>query len=156
MAAPLVGAIVMPVVLLQRAGDVVGETVQPRYVLPAVILLTVLLLMQRSGDGVIHFGTAQSVAAVVLLSGAQALALWTNIRRYVTGVDSMGLNLDIGVEWWWPAGPRPMLTFFIGAFAFTALVVGAWWAILRPPKNNDGVPAADAVAVGTSTKPEPS
>jgi hypothetical protein len=149
MAAPLVGAIVMPVVLLQRAGDIVGVTVQPRYVLPAVILLTVLLLMQRSGDRVIHFGIAHSVAAVVLLSGAQALALWTNIRRYVTGLDSMGLNLDIGVEWWWPAGPRPMLTFFIGALAFAVLMVGVWWGNLGLGRTSVGETSSDVAVEET-------
>lgn len=156
MVAPLVGALVLPLVLLYRAGDVVGETVQPRYVLPAVILITVLLLTSRSGDRVIHFGVAQSVAAVVLLSGAQALALWTNIRRYVTGMDSWGLNLDAGVEWWWPAGPRPMLTFLIGAFAFAALLVGVWWGNLRPRKVLVETPAAGTADDAAPTEPSQS
>jgi hypothetical protein len=149
MVAPLVGALVLPLVLLYRAGDVVGETVQPRYVLPAVILLTILLLTQRSSDRVIHFGRAQAVAAVVLLSGAQALALWTNIRRYVTGEDAWGVNLDTNVEWWWPSGPRPMLTFLIGAIAFAVLMVAVWWRNLRPGKATAVESADDAVAAGT-------
>ncbi len=91
---------------------------------------------------------------VVLLSVAQALALWTNIRRYVTGDDSWSLNLDIGVEWWWPSGPGPTLTFVVGAVAFTALLVCVWWGNLRParPVVGDATPAAVSEAEAASTE----
>jgi hypothetical protein len=44
--------------------------------------------------------------------------------RYITGTDALGLNLNQGIEWWWPAAPSPMVVWFLGS-AFFALLSAA-------------------------------
>ncbi len=66
-----------------------------------------------------RFSLAQATTVFVLVAAAQAAALHTNLRRYVTGNDKFWFSLNHKIEWWWPAGPSPMLVFAIGAAAFT-------------------------------------
>ena len=61
---------------------------------------------------------------VAALAAAQSVALHVNMRRYVTGTDSQGWNLNSGLEWWWEGSIlSPMLVWAIGSLAFAALLV---------------------------------
>ena len=50
------------------------------------------------------------------------VALEANIRRYVTGIDAPGLNLDAGREWWWNLPFGPNLVWMVGSVAFAGVV----------------------------------
>ncbi len=114
--------VVLPVVVLQAGGDAVGEQLQPRYLLPLIALLVVLLTI-RPTDRPIILSRAQRLVVVLALSVANFVALHLNIRRYVTGIDESGPNLDAGVEWWWPGLPvSPNAVWLIGSVAFALLV----------------------------------
>lgn len=112
----------LPVYVLQQGGDTLGEAVQPRYLLPLIILFMGLVLLARPG-GPLSFSRPQ----LVLVSGALILvnfiALHFNLRRYLTGVDQQGANLDAGYEWWWDITISPMFVWIAGAAAYAALVV---------------------------------
>lgn len=108
---------VLPVYVLQQGGDVVGEQVQPRYLLPLVVMLAGMLLLATPGRVLIMTATQRYVIATAL-TGANFVALQLNIRRYVTGVDDAGFNLDAGVEWWWELPISPMAVWIIGSLAF--------------------------------------
>jgi Predicted membrane protein (DUF2142) len=110
---------VVPLVLLVQTRAVVGEHVQPRYILPLAVVLAGVATLPVRGVAPRLTGV-QAAALVAALGAANSLALHTNIRRYVTGVDSTALDLDFAVEWWWPAGPGPMTTWALGSLAFVA------------------------------------
>lgn len=113
----------LPLYVLQRGGDVVGANVQPRYVWPLAILL-IGLLIARPGPVVLALGRAQIALVGVAVGGAHSVALYTNMRRYITGVDVQDPSLDTAMEWWWrqvPA-PSPMMVWAIGSVAFAAAV----------------------------------
>ena len=139
----LVGTLyLLPVYILTVGSSVVGENVQPRYLLPLVVVLGGLVLLTRSpDDGPLRPGPWHVIPAIVLLSGANAIALYINLRRYVTGLDVERLSLESGAEWWWtsfPVGPTTLWLFGSVAFAATMVVLGrAWLRIDRP----DGVSA---------------
>jgi hypothetical protein len=40
------------------------------------------------------------------------------MRRYITGVDVIGWNLNKNAEWWWTVGPSPMTIWMLGTIAF--------------------------------------
>jgi hypothetical protein len=40
------------------------------------------------------------------------------MRRYITGIDVIGWNLNKNAEWWWTVGPSPMTIWMLGTIAF--------------------------------------
>lgn len=92
------------------------------------------------------FSAIQVWIAVTGLTVANSLALHTNIRRYVTGIDTGGVNLDEKVEWWWALPIGPMWVWALGtiAFALTLGLLANWttksWtqelASLEPSRNS--------------------
>ena len=113
---------VVPMYVLVAGNNSVGQNVQPRYILPLVIVLAGVAMF-GVGARRLRFSTFQLVLVGLALAFAQTFALYVNIRRYVTGAGATNPNLDGGVVWWW-SGPvvSPMTLWFIGSAAFTALV----------------------------------
>lgn len=121
----LAGSIVvvwlLPVYVLTQGNDPVGDQVQPRYLLPLLTVIAGVALL-RSERSAIRFNTLQRWLIVGLLSAANAVSLHTNMRRYITGVDSHGLNLDNFGEWWWDMPFSPMFVFVVGSLAYAGVV----------------------------------
>ena len=131
-AAVIAVLIALPLFILQRGGDVVGSQVQARYLLPLIVLLAGLAML-TSRDRPITLSLAQRVAIIAALSSAHFAALHLNLRRYVTGIDASGPNLDAGIEWWWPGPIGPTAVWLLGSLAYTLLVALLVTAISRPP-----------------------
>ncbi|WP_255560095.1 DUF2142 domain-containing protein [Salinibacterium sp. M195] len=112
----------LPTYVLTQGGDRVGEQVQPRYILPLVVLLGGLLVLQV-GRKRFALGRVQTIAIVLSLSAAYLVALHMTMRRYITGNDAPGWNLNAGAEWFWSGVPAPMIVWGVGSLAFAALVV---------------------------------
>jgi hypothetical protein len=118
----------LPMYLLQLGGFRVGEEVQPRYLIPLMMVLLGTLVLNKSGLPVIT-DTRRVWLIIVCLSVANSIALHTNIRRYTTGTRVQGFNLDSPREWWWPFFPDffgPNVLWLVGTLAFGALL----WALL--------------------------
>jgi hypothetical protein len=111
----------LPTYVLVRGGNIVGENVQPRYLLPLILLLGGVALLPYAGRG-LRLGRVQLLLIGIALVIGNAFALHSDIRRYVTGVDATGVDLDAGAEWWWPVGPGPMATWVIGSLAYAGLL----------------------------------
>jgi Predicted membrane protein (DUF2142) len=127
----LIVLIALPVYVLTVGGDEVGESVQPRYLLPLIVLFAFLLLVEPAGR-MLSFSRVQTFAILGALALANLVALQVNIRRYVTGVDQQGLNLDSGAEWWWtgfPVGPTAL--WVIGVLAYAGLLATLWPELRR-------------------------
>jgi len=115
-----------PLLLHVQSQTYVGSFVQPRYVLPGMIILIVVALLDEPTTlRLADHGAAQRWIVVLGLGIANALALFSVIRRYVTGNDAGGLDLDAGIEWWWTESPAfsPMVVWALGSAAFAALLV---------------------------------
>lgn len=97
----------------------VGQGVQPRYILPLMTLLAIIAFARIDGMA-FRLSAAQRWIVVAGLSVANAIALHTNMRRYVTGSDVTAFNLDFNREWWWGMPVGPMAVWGVGAFAFAA------------------------------------
>jgi len=115
---------VVPFYLLVSDRILVGEQVQPRYLLPLLMVLISVALWQVRRD-VLGFNRTQWWLLAAGLAVANAFALHTNIRRYVTGNDQPGFNLSKNVEWWWHIPISPMWTWVLASAAFAgALALG--------------------------------
>lgn len=125
----LLGAIVTIPMVVTLANKQFLIEYQPRYLLPLLAPFFLLALSTRSGRP-LRTSPWQLIAAVVMLSVGYSFALHTSLRRYVTGLDVLGLRLDYDIEWWWSFGPTPMLWWVIGSSCFlvgvTALALLTW------------------------------
>ncbi|HYH72215.1 MAG TPA: DUF2142 domain-containing protein [Nocardioides sp.] len=120
--------VVLPLMTLYRTRLIVGESVQPRYILPLMPMLLAVLLTERMAGRTLRLGRVQSVLIWLALTVATTAAIYANARRYVTGVDGPTLIDDL--EWWWQSAPSPAAVTLIGGAAFAVfaapLVVMHW------------------------------
>lgn len=141
--------VLVPMVLLYRSDSVVGAQVQPRYILPLMIVLAGIALTQRRGRPLLA-SPAQAVIVATALSVGNAVALHANIGRYVNGVGRGGGDLDSGVEWWWDAGLSPMGTWAVGSAAFAVLLfwlARRWVAYSAAQASGDAPTDVEASAI---------
>lgn len=118
-----IALVMVPSWVIVQNGVDVGVLVQPRYVLPLQVLLIGLLLF-GAGDPRIMMSRVQRWVIVLGLAGANSVALYTTMRRYLTGTDYAGFDLNRNIEWWWSSVPVPPGVFWvIGSLAFAALLV---------------------------------
>jgi hypothetical protein len=112
----------IPLYVLERSLSHVGEQVQPRYILPLMILCAGVLLLAFDRAEV-SLTRAQGLLAAGALWAAGAMALFVNIKRYVAGINtSSGINLDADTQWWWHATPSPMTIWVIGSLALAGAI----------------------------------
>ncbi len=130
----IIGGVILisaiPLYLLQLGGFLVGEEIQPRYLLPLLIVLMGVIFLPSRDNSRFILPPALVATGALLLAIANSAALHTNIRRYVTGITQGGLDLTTGKEWWWQSIP-PFLTpnsvWLIGSLAFLAFA----WTVLN-------------------------
>jgi hypothetical protein len=134
----LVGSAVtiMPLVFLQSGGNVVGQWVQPRYLLPGLLLFLGLALIRKNANSVFRLSESQVAFFVAALSITQAFALHRLIRRYETGITDTSFNLNAQTGWWWSSLPSPMTTWLIAALAFVVIAYIVFRETSRVPRNH--------------------
>jgi hypothetical protein len=119
--------VLIPWAILYQSHTVVGDGVQPRYLIPLVVLFAGIALLHPSGRE-IRITRGQLFAVTAALAVANAVALHYNIRRYVTGTDVSGGNLDSRIEWWWSIPVSPMGMWAIGSVSFAVMI--GWLAVV--------------------------
>lgn len=117
-------ALAVPLYILVQSGVTVGFEVQPRYILPLVTLFMMTAIAPSTGTEAVHargirFTREQTWAIAALLTIANSVALYANMRRY-TGPGT--LHPSGNVDWWWAAGPTPLVTWLLGSAAFGAIM----------------------------------
>ena len=127
----LAGLLGIPYFLLWRGGYPVGFEVAARYALPLVPVLGFTLLYWRRATSVTSLTVAQLSSVLALMSIAHSVALHSTIRRYVTGVGNLSLDLDAGREWWWDIPITPNMVWLLGSVAFGVLAGLLGWTIRR-------------------------
>ncbi len=139
--------VVAPLAVMNSDRAFVGEDVQPRYLLPMLTVLVAGVLVPAPGRP-IRLARSQLIAIGIVVTAVQSVALHANIRRYVTGQDVVGINLDADREWWWTSGPSPMAVWIVGTVAF-ALVVALALQVCRDVAE-DPAASGDSVRHGSA------
>lgn len=119
----------IPLYILMADQVLIGSYVQPRYIYPLVILVVGLSLV---GNWRPDLGLTRLQLWLIagLLSIANSVALHTNLRRYITGLDAVEWNLNRWIEWWWSIPVSPMVLWFVGSMAFSVAIGGAVVAVI--------------------------
>jgi hypothetical protein len=147
--AAVTGLFVYPLYILAKTHLIVGQGIQPRYVLPILIMILGLVLL-NSGPR-LRRATALFVAGVLI--AAHCLALHVQMRRYISGQDVSHLNLDREREWWWNLPVSPTLVWVVGSvgFALTAYLA-LRLCVARPDalrEDADVEPARELTTTGS-------
>jgi hypothetical protein len=82
----------------------------------------------------IKLSRVQAVVAAALLAIAQSIALYINLRRYVSG-GLGGPILDLSPEWWWTMPIGPMWVWAIGSLAFAVCVAAVFGRFIAMPSR---------------------
>ena len=136
--------IAIPLYILTVSGLTVGQQVQPRYLLPLIALLGAAALYRRSSNSGLDLTRGQ---VLIIGSGmliANTISLHLNTRRYITGMDQQGIDLNKDIEWWWANFPlSPNLVIWSASIAFAVFLIAIWK--LREPLGLPGSKGQDSV-----------
>jgi hypothetical protein len=113
----------IPTYILVKSHATVGVLVQPRYMLPLIVVLAGITMYRIPSK---KTGTIPRILGIVAVAGlavANALSLHRNLKRYVTGIDVTGWNLDATTEWWWNIPLSPLGDWVFGSIAFAVFLV---------------------------------
>jgi hypothetical protein len=117
----------VPMFILTTSGLYVGEQVQPRYLLPLLVFAVFTAVYRNKDQEGLQLSKGQLFLAAGALTIAHAVALHTNLRRYITGLDVSGANLETLIEWWWTDLPiSPNTVFILGSLAFALFLLSVW------------------------------
>jgi hypothetical protein len=133
----LLGAAVVvgtPMYMLWQGNYIVGEAIQARYFMPMLVAVVGIAAAPVGGFSML-FSRAHQVAFTLVLTVSQALALHTHIRRYSSGLDVGGLNLNRGLEWWFTSMPfaQPMAVWAASSLLFALFVWNALTPLVTEP-----------------------
>ena len=94
-----------------------------------LMAIYLLVLVMMASSAVLGFGSTRlqiskssRVTIFIAISLAQSLSLHQSIRRYITGTNFSGWNLNKGAEWWWTSGPSPLSVWIIGSISFAIAI----------------------------------
>lgn len=122
----------LPLYVLQKGLNHVGEQVQPRYLLPLIVGFAAIasLKFAEAKPVMSHLQSWVILAGIVI---ANALALYVNTKRYVSGLNNgTGFSLDSNIGWWWDIPLSPMTVWILGALGFAlAISAGFNWVQLQ-------------------------
>jgi hypothetical protein len=124
----------IPLYTLAVNGLLVGQIVQPRYLLPLLALLLAAAVYRSSVDSGFVLSRGQMWTIAGGLFAAHLISLHTNLRRYLTGLDENQVSLNFKMEWWWFERPlsdtvlwlSPNYVWLGGSLAFGVLLVSIW------------------------------
>jgi hypothetical protein len=113
--------------VLSQGGHIVGELVQPRYVLPLIPLLVAVATAGNLKFQKLTESKVKMYVVISLLIFSQSVSIFTNIRRYVTGLDKpLSLNLNANQEWWYLDSISPMALYAVTTIGFGVFLVLGW------------------------------
>jgi hypothetical protein len=109
--------------VLVVGGNQVGENVQPRYLLPLILVLAGLLMLDGRDGMPVPLPRWVVIVAACGIGFANAIALYFDMRRYIVGSNGNGASLDGRGGWWWHMPISPMTVWVVGSLAFGAMLV---------------------------------
>jgi Predicted membrane protein (DUF2142) len=109
-----------PLILGQESHFLIGYPLQPRYLLPLLVMLAGISLLPAASER-LRFTRFQVVVLALALSVAQSISLYYNLWRYTKGLQRPFETLA-GHTWWW-GWPllSPTAVWLIGSLAFAVL-----------------------------------
>ncbi|HEY2556131.1 MAG TPA: DUF2142 domain-containing protein [Diaminobutyricibacter sp.] len=139
----LVALFAIPGYILYKSHAIVTQEVQPRYIMPLVIIFAGVALLQV-GARLVVFTRLQTLVIVIGVSVAQSAALHDTMQRYISGFYVYDWNLNHLQHWWWNTPVPPMAVWIVGSLAFAAAV---YFALTSQPREVEAEAQAGFIVV---------
>jgi hypothetical protein len=109
-------------VLFTLRADLGDVGTSGRYILPLYLMCLITYLASVETSFLRPLITSRTISRILVftLTLGNSIALHQTMRRYITGVDVTGWNLNKNAEWWWTVAPSPMTIWMLGTLAFGA------------------------------------
>jgi hypothetical protein len=106
--------------LLTLRADLDNVGTSGRYILPLYLMCLITYLASVETIFSRPLITSRTISRILVfaLTLGNSIALHQTMRRYITGVDVIGWNLNKNAEWWWTVAPSPMTIWMLGTLAF--------------------------------------
>jgi hypothetical protein len=134
----------LPLWILQRSEEIVGRQVQPRYLLPPLLVLLGVALTNHGSAEVLSLTKTQKAVAWAVVAGAQAVSLMFVIKRYALGTDGSLLNHGSQIEWWSTSVVSPTTTLLLATIAYAWVAYVVFFKIARRTSQPDDLSATPA------------
>lgn len=123
----------LPLYLLQKGMNFVGEEVQPRYLLPLIVVFAGICFIDGSWMVEDRWTKISVLFAIPAISIANLVALYINLKRYASGLSTGSwVPLIPDEKWWWLTGFAPTWTvLLIGSLSFLLLSIAGYKAVRR-------------------------
>lgn len=110
----------LPVYVLQQGLNLVGEQVQPRYLLPLILILAAVLFSNLGMiNGPFHKRPPLNILLIVMVGISNSISLLSNLNRYVNASGNWKLPFLNNNSWWWEGLPlSPIAVWIFGSLAF--------------------------------------
>jgi len=127
----------LPVLFMQMQKTYLGVWgFQARYIFPLMMVFFGVAMTGSPRTDPPRLPWWLSIPCLVALLIAHGRLLHILIRRYVTGLDVTGFNLNPGAEWWRGAGPSPMGTWILGT-AGLAVALASYLVLTTTSRRAD-------------------
>lgn len=142
--------IAFPLYVLHGQQERVGSEVQPRYILPLLLLFVGVALYDFNREN-LGLNRLQGFIVFFGVAATNSLALYSTMKRYISGSVSIGASLNAADGWWWSISVQPMTVWFLGSAAFALLMLGLYLLLFtrggqRLMPNQEDVPASSVSA----------
>lgn len=134
--------IAFPLYILHGLRASVGTEVQPRYLLPLMVMFVGVAVWGLNRDD-LGLGRVQAAVVFVGVAFANSLALHATLRRYITGTGENSFNLNARIEWWWSIPVQPLTVWILASTGFALLMLGLY-AILFTERGRRLFPLSEA------------
>lgn len=147
--------IAFPLYVLHGQQARVGSEVQPRYILPLLLLFIGVALYDLKRED-LGLNKLQGFVVFFGLAATNSLALYSTMKRYISGAESGGASLNVADGWWWSMPVQPMTVWFLGSAAFALLMLGLYLLLFtrggqRLMPHAEDVPESPVAAVADAT-----
>ena len=123
--------VVLPLRVLHARGLSIGEFVQPRYMLPLLLAVVMMILAPPTATSMLRLTRTQLGAVSVVVLAVFSVGLVVNAQRYATGLHAAKFDISAAAEWWSTDRVSPNQTVGLGILAGAGFLALAW-RYLRP------------------------
>jgi hypothetical protein len=130
----------LPLIAMQRRGMSGIMWMQPRYLLPLLLVAIAIALTRSNASKPLVRSNAQRWFVIAALTVAMSASQYALIRRFVSGMNGDLISLTAGAKWWWTQLPfSPDTVWVIGSVGALLFYFAVVFHVARDTNENEAL-----------------